>query len=364
MIILCLLLLLLIYMIYYSYTRISCAYVEPYDARYTNMTVDGCSKFCKKTSGCFGFAFNAQNKTCYPADNPIMGPPIGTLFEDEYKDSNLVCNKMDAIIVPTKAPSFDKRKSNALFVCGEKPSLQPQLYLHNNDRLNLIEEGQNPDFITKIDEYNVDYYKWPINKYDSDQLDKLWSDRENQKFTKNTVTLMDRVRNANPPVNTNLSINTQPTKKSSGGLKDLGNKFISNIINLQKVIQIPIKRELNIKYDPEHYKNIDHYKNVDRLKNTNQFEVHKPYNHGVFLFNHKCARNIPKRNCLEYCLNNKNCIGVEYNPRFFRQENVCCPYKSIGDFVERKDMHRSGSFYRKITDNKVINDNNIYLNYK
>ena len=313
--------------------------IEGYDARYTNISVDNCAKLCKTTAGCFGFAYDPKNQICYPSDNPLMGPPIKALYLDEYKDENVVCNKMDAIMIPTNAPPFDKRKSNAIFVCGEKPGLHPQLYIHKNNMLELIDEGQNPDFILDIDEYDVNYYKWPLNKYDADQLDLLRRDREKQMYTPSTMTLMDRIRNEKVNDNNDMIVGIDVKPKKESTLEKIAKRSGEIMTKLQEALQIPIG--LNF---VENYPNSDEYK---------AFEVYDKLNNGVYMRNHKCVQNIPMKSCLEYCLNNEECVGVEYNPRFFYHENVCCPYKSIDDFVDRRDMQRLGKFYRKIRTNNL-----------
>ncbi len=122
-------------------------------------------------------------------------------LNSEYYHDNISCNKLNTIVVPTKTPAFYRRKSNAIFICGERSDFQnlhPQYYFHNRGRLNRIDEGQNPDFLTQVDNYEVNYYRWPTNAYDADQSDLLRRDRENQYFTINTVTNMNRIRNVKP----------------------------------------------------------------------------------------------------------------------------------------------------------------------
>src|SRR5271154_1979507 len=81
--------------------------VEGYDAKYTKISIDDCASFCKTTSGCFGFGYNAKNRVCYPADNPILGRPVDTIFADDFKEDDTICNKVNALVEATKNPTFD-----------------------------------------------------------------------------------------------------------------------------------------------------------------------------------------------------------------------------------------------------------------
>jgi len=176
--------------------------VEHYDARFTDQTVDDCANFCKTRAGCYGFAFDPKTKTCYPSNKPLIGQPVDSIYLDSYSDNNMVCNKLQTVLQPSKAVPFDERKSNATFTCAEKKGLQPVYYMHNKGKLNRIDTGQNPDFIPEIDKYEVQFYKWPNNRYDEDQLDLLVKNRESQYYTDNTVTSMDRVRDSGKSVAT------------------------------------------------------------------------------------------------------------------------------------------------------------------
>ena len=78
--------------------------VEGYDAKYTKISIDDCASFCKTTSGCFGFGYNAKNRVCYPADNPILGRPVDTIFADDFKEEILFCYN-------SYAPAFEDKNS-------------------------------------------------------------------------------------------------------------------------------------------------------------------------------------------------------------------------------------------------------------
>jgi hypothetical protein len=312
--------------------------IESYDARYANITVDDCAKFCKTTAGCFGFGYDAQNKTCYPSDNELSGKPVKSLYEKEYNDDNVLCNKMETIIEPSDTLSVSERKTNAMFFCGEKRSLHPQLYFHNMNKLNLIKEGQNPDFIKEVDEYNVLRYKWPSNEYDVDQLDLIRENRDKQIFSINTVTNMDRIRNAkpDPPI--------QPVHTIVEQDKTVMDKVIDGLNDLQKVISVSLVPQ----GIDQNYNRVETFDNDPKL-----YKMYDRYNQGIYLKNHKCVNNVGLKNCLDYCSNNKDCVGTEHNPKFFNNLNVCCPYKSIEKLVDRCDkykMYKHGKLYAKVND--------------
>jgi hypothetical protein len=169
--------------------------IEGYDDRYTDMSVTDCAQFCKTTAGCFGFGYDPRKKTCYPAKDTLLGPPLdpNTLFRASYNPNNVTCNKIDPIIEPNKYVPFDKRRSNSLYVCSERQGMQPLWYLHSRDRLRDIGEGAQIDEIFDVDIYNVRNHKWPINKYDFNNFDLLYNDRVSQELTPHTVTDMDRI---------------------------------------------------------------------------------------------------------------------------------------------------------------------------
>jgi hypothetical protein len=170
--------------------------VEGYDAKYSNISIDDCADFCKTTANCYGFGYDVTNKICYPANQVIFGKPFNSIYSDRYRESDFVCNKVQPVVEPDMTPAFHTRRTNAMFTCGqplgnplgnhlgnplgkhEAISPRPTMYLHDHGRLNKIFEGQNPDFITYIDEYSVYLYIWPNNIYEGDQLDRLGKDRD------------------------------------------------------------------------------------------------------------------------------------------------------------------------------------------
>jgi len=80
---------------------------------------------------------------------------------------------------------------------------------------------------------------------------------------------------------------------------------------------------------------------------------------GQYVYPHKCSANISLKNCLRDCLKNKDCVGTEWNPSYFKQTNsksndeydlykgVCCPKRKIREVVQRRKPFSFGKFYLK-----------------
>jgi hypothetical protein len=305
--------------------------LEHYDTRYSNMTIDDCAKFCKTTAGCYGFSYDGKNKICYGTDSVLSynGPQEDSIYGKEFREDHIYCNKFNPILIPTKTPGFVNRKSNAIFSCGENIVSHPQLYIHDKNRLIHIEEGQNPDFITSIDEYNVNFYRWPTNKFNQDQLDLLRENRKRQLYNDEYVSSLDRMRNqkADPLIIT--SEEKPKTKTIDDNIKDVVKK-------MQYVTTIPLTDILQI----EGFKS-------DANKKKYDFRVHSEQNQGQYYLNHKCVKDISLKGCLEFCKNRKDCDGVEYNPKFFNSHGVCCPFRTSEVLIEREKMYKHGHFFKK-----------------
>lgn len=165
--------------------------IEGYDARYKNMDISTCADFCKTTAGCFGFGY--ADKTCFPSKTTIDGKPYKAIFKDYYSESNVTCNKVNPIIVPNERPSFVDRRINSIYICSEK-NKQPIFYYFNNGKFDHIGEGKNIDEIIDVDEYEVRPYKWPINKFDFDNLDLLIKEYHNRTYVSENVTDINKIK--------------------------------------------------------------------------------------------------------------------------------------------------------------------------
>lgn len=168
--------------------------VEGYNDRHTNMTFEQCANLCEGTAGCFGFGYDNSDKNCFLADEALQRNPNNpdTLFLDEYHKSHVVCNKIEPILVASKNIPFTERRKNSVFVCSEAEDIHPQWYFHYKDKFINIGEGKNIDEIFDVDQYEVKAYRWPTNKYSTDQLDLLKSDREKQHYSGSNVTNLNR----------------------------------------------------------------------------------------------------------------------------------------------------------------------------
>lgn len=212
--------------------------IEHYNDRLTNTTFEQCAKFCKTTANCYGFGYNKQQQVCYPSKSTITGKPLdpNILFKDSYTTQDSICNKIDPIIEPGTNISFDKRRANSIYVCTEKEGLHPQWYLHSHDEFINIGEGKNIDEIFDIDNYNVNSYRWTVNKYDKNNLDLLVHDRAIQNLIESEVTDINRIQEP-PRIITPMTI--QPIKKPQTKLNfDFGLNIIkdnvSKLFNLKK----------------------------------------------------------------------------------------------------------------------------------
>jgi hypothetical protein len=120
--------------------------------------------------------------------------------------------------------------------------------------------------------------------------------------------------------------------------------------------------------------NIDQEENpmLTQNKNKMDFEIMKEYDNeflGQYLYPHKCVYNTSQKNCLQSCLDNKNCIGTEFNPLYMKNNNnleiysgICCPKIKIKKEILRREDVKFGKFYlkEKYIDRKNM-QNNIYL---
>jgi hypothetical protein len=169
--------------------------VEHYNARLVNTDLVKCGEFCKTTAGCFGFGYDKNNQICYPSKSLIDGAPTDSdvLYRDQYNKNNPSCNKLEPIIQPDKKPPFDNRRKNSIYVCKETEDLQPQWYLHSDNKFTNIGDGKNIDGIFNVDDYPINAYQWPINKYNMDQVNLLEKDRLAQVYNSQTISSLTRM---------------------------------------------------------------------------------------------------------------------------------------------------------------------------
>lgn len=207
--------------------------LEHYNARLNNTDLNKCAEFCKTTAGCFGFGYDKNNQICYPSKTLIDGAPTDSdvLYRDQYNKNNPSCNKLEPIIDPDPMPPFDLRRKNSIFVCKETEDLQPQWYLHSDNKFTNIGEGKNIDEIFNVDEYPINAYSWPLNKYNLDQINLLEKDRLAQVY--NSQTISSLVRMETPDVETEQPALPPYTPSSSVqldfGLESIKQYFVNKL---------------------------------------------------------------------------------------------------------------------------------------
>jgi hypothetical protein len=97
-----------------------------------------------------------------------------------------------------------------------------------------------------------------------------------------------------------------------------------------------------------------------KLKPYNVYDVDDKENLGQYMLPHKCVSEIPLEQCLETCNEHKECIGVEWNPLYKDNKNVCCPKIEITKKITRRPEFEHGNFYVK-NNKREINKNKMFL---
>ena len=350
--ILALVIVILCYSVYKYESLNNMSITEGYDASFRDQSFEACAEFCKTTAGCLGFGYDQKSKICYPSKTSISGRPVGSLFRSEYNYNNATCNKIKAVMEAGKGIPFSDRRNNSVYICSESSDKFPQYYFHNNGTFTNIGEGKVIDDIFDVEDYEVKTYKWPVNKFDYDQLDLLIKERENQEFVSDNVTQINRILDTpilptqqETPV-TSSAINKQQTSKpgnqeqvlqQNGKQLDFGLERVNN--GLQSINNRIKKVSKNLKLIAQNRNTQMVQSKTSNKKNTNkdQYIVYKQYNDfntGEYSKDFKCVRDIPYNDCAEYCTNDDNCVGFEFNTMYPINKNitknVCCPYKSKG----------------------------------
>lgn len=98
---------------------------------------------------------------------------------------------------------------------------------------------------------------------------------------------------------------------------------------------------------------------------------------GQYMLPHKCSANISQKDCINYCIDNNNCVGTEWNPFYLNKSivnnaeqhklyrNICCPKIKINKVTPRREDFKFGHFYLKEkikinnNDSNIIDDNKI-----
>lgn len=86
------------------------------------------------------------------------------------------------------------------------------------------------------------------------------------------------------------------------------------------------------------------------------FEQDKYEHLGQYLYPYKCVENVTQGECLRTCNENKDCVGVEWNPVYLKKQKdgstiihkeVCCPKREISQVINRRKEFENGRYYVK-----------------
>jgi hypothetical protein len=113
-------------------------------------------------------------------------------------------------------------------------------------------------------------------------------------------------------------------------------------------------------------------KKEEMAKKVYVFEKDKDEHLGQYLFPYKCVSNIPEKECIDTCIKDNDCVGVEINPVLLKDTgkgqdmytNVCCPKRQITEIINRRDDYKNGSFYVKRLENNLNKDDGYYIRLK
>jgi hypothetical protein len=306
-------LIIIIICLFYIYNTMSKTTIEGYDEKITNATFENCARFCKSTAQCAGFDY--KNNQCYPSMTPILGKPGNSLFKDEYNQKFSRCNKAFTIQEPMKEEANTVKRPNGTFICHNLQNSEDkniESLIKDNDG-SKIYAFHNRDYIEVLDGETPPAYD------DYDIIEHKWKDRNG--FDKNSIDWND--------------------------IKHL------YVVNKPSIIN-----EETIKNDIKNNQPITGY------KITNEF------NNGSYLHKFQCVDDVEFKNCIGYCNNSDDCIGVEFNPHYEEiieqdgkkyikyRKNLCCPKRTIGDYQTRPAKFKQGKFYYK----QKIDVNNVHNN--
>jgi hypothetical protein len=317
---------------------------ENFDQRIDGATREQCGIMCTKILDCKSFAHDENKKYCYLSRDDILFNPQKKAFANYYNKNFPRCNKIYKINDPYYN-SRDNILRNATYQCMEKEGAPVEYRIYDNkekrkinfEKLNLEEVA--PYTFEKIDwssavPSSTGYYSnalglivpRPKEQTRPDRTDRFLTngtsetieqtpdERNNNRFS-GTRPIYDPINDATPGV----SIKDPGTINLDENLHLVTNPTKANSINIMK------------EYDEEFI--------------------------GQYLFPHKCSTNISKEQCMKQCLDDKNCVGTEWNPILFIkkgepnkyefEENVCCPKLKIKKVIKRRSPNRHGHFYLK-----------------
>jgi hypothetical protein len=340
--------------------------IEGYDARFINTSFPDCAQFCKTISNCYGFGYDKGNNICYPSKSVIQGRPSDSIFRDQYVYENATCNKIKAIDQPGNKIPFTDRRSNSVYTCSEAYNIQPQFYFQNLGEFVNIGEGRNIDDIFDVDDYEVFPFKWPLNKFNYNQLDLLVKGRESQTFIPSNITDLNRIVNyavsEEEAVQSEQEVPEETASEQEINIKpildfrlqNLKNRFSDFINNFKKP---------NLLVPTSTYSGESIYTEEEERPTFISYKENPNLNTGQYLRDYKCIQDIPLKDCLHYCSSNNQCVGVEWNPNYNSYNNVCCPYKTISNYISRPSDKTLGKFYEK-TQSSTLNKQDDYVDFE
>jgi hypothetical protein len=115
---------------------------------------------------------------------------------------------------------------------------------------------------------------------------------------------------------------------------------------------------------------------------VNGFKYSKNEYLGAYIYDQKCVVNVSLDDCLNFCSNNNECVGTEWNPILLKNINnktnyydkkinspqeynvykdVCCPKKVIKEIIPRRLDYVNGSFYVKNPMNNILDPDRTYI---
>jgi hypothetical protein len=191
--------------------------------------------------------------------------------------------------------SDDKTIQHPYRLANSVYTCRDNMYLHNDNKMTKINNINELKNITDIEEYDMKDYKWE-------------------------------------------KINIDKAKASGWNLYDYSldnadNNLIDSVLIKQRDQHVVLER--------------DPYK---------VYKIDQKFSHGDYLKDYKCVSDIPFDQCIQYCSDNKDCVGVEWNPLFMQKtddnkvhlnKNVCCPKRTIGKLGHRDLIHEHGTTYIK-----------------
>jgi hypothetical protein len=313
---------------------------EKFDQRIDGASKEQCGIMCTKILGCKGFAHDAENKYCFVSKDDIIINPDKKAYSQFYKKSFPRCNKLYKI----DDPYYNSRNNiirNATYNCQnvENAKFEPTIY-DNKEKKNINIKNLN---LEEIAPYTFVDIEWsgsvPISdgRFNTDlqvpvpgEKNNIENDTEHGLYFGSSRKII-----VNPDQNNdNIFSGTKPilqdkkvTPLSSG----------SGSINLDTNLHL-----------------------ITNPTESNSIDIMREYNQeftGQYMFPHKCSTNISKDDCMKQCLDNKDCVGTEWNPILFKKvgkpnkykydENVCCPKIKLKKVMPRRKEARFGHFYLK-----------------